>query len=350
MALQKYAAVYCITVKENAALEKESITVQPVLGSMQSKLRYINPGLYFSIKNYCKQNGIKHIIIEHPYYGWLGYLLKKFAGLRYIIRSHNIEGERFRSLKKWWWRIMFGYEKMVHRYADLNFFITEEDKTQAIAHFKLDEKKCFVSPYGIEGLYPANEKKLAAKQQVMTWLGIAAQPKLLLFNGALDYAPNRDALDKILYQINPLLKATLHQPYKIIICGKGLDAKYDGLKDFLKDDIIYAGFVPDIELYFLAADVFINPITSGGGIKTKLVEALAANTPAVSFKAGAQGVPTAVTGNSLYVVSDNDYTAFANAIVNVVNNAPTKIPQAFYNYFSWDAIAKNAVDRIYLNN
>ena len=40
------------------------------------------------------------------------------------------------------------------------------------------------------------------------------------------------------------------------------------LKDYHDSNIIYCGFVEDIDLYFKWCDIFLNPLQDGGGIKT----------------------------------------------------------------------------------
>ena len=86
-----------------------------------SSLRYINIFYFGMIKKIIRQNNISHIILEHPYYGWLAILLKNFCKVKLIIHSHNIEAERFRTVGKWWWKILWHYEKFVHSQADLPF-------------------------------------------------------------------------------------------------------------------------------------------------------------------------------------------------------------------------------------
>ncbi|MGC4231683.1 MAG: glycosyltransferase family 4 protein [Niabella sp.] len=339
----RYAAVTCFTVSENTGKE-EGIDFIDVLGSTGKKSRYANFSLFNKIKKACKTRGIKHVIIEHPYYAWLGIALKKLGGLKLIVHSHNIEAARFKSMNKWWWRIMFQYEKLAHRYADFNFFITEEDKAYAIKAYKLDAKNCDVITYGIEAdAVPPVREKQYCRNTVCKELGLPADTRLILFNGTLDYGPNRDALDRILNEINPELLKACSFPYRIVICGLRLPERYNQLKAYKEQHIIYKGFVEDIDLYFKAANLFINPVTDGGGIKTKLVEALGANTPAVSFKAGAYGVPQAITGNHLTIIDDEDAAGFAAAICKKINSATGDIPESFYQHFSWDAIAKKAV-------
>ena len=345
-ALSRYAQITCFTVEENKTWDNNAIKINPLLGSSQNKFRYINASLISKIKQYCKSEGITNVMIEHPYYGWLGYMLKKKAGVKFIIHSHNIESFRFKTLGKSWWKLLYHYEKFAHQKADVNFFITEEDKEIAIKEFHLQPGKCFISTYGINTLTAPSVEKVAAKQQVCKELGLDVQNRLLLFNGALNYGPNRTAAEHIVIKINPLLQQKMRQPYKIIICGKADDELKALLTAANNEEIVYAGFVPDIQQYFLAADIFINPVVEGGGIKTKLVEALGANTPAVSFQSGAFGIPELAVGDSLTVIADNNFEGFANAVMEKMKRPQENVPPSFYEHFNWDKIARRALQNI----
>jgi polysaccharide biosynthesis protein PslH len=336
--LSNHSELTVITVLENNNDETGYLKFSPVIGSTHNKFRYINPLLFFKIRKICTQQSIRHIIIEHPYYGWLGYLLKKIAGLKVILHSHNIEGQRFKTMGKWWWNILYQYEKFTYRSANLVLFITEEDRQFALQNFHVKASKCMVATYGIETAETPTEDKKIAREQICKEAEINPDETIILYNGVLNYQPNLSALDKILNYINPLLKQKATKPYKIIICGKGLPDQYKSLTDYKNSNIVYKGFVPDIQPYFLGADVFINPITDGGGIKTKLVEALAANTPCVSFHSGAYGVPATITGNHHSILPDDDYEAFAKAVLSMAHAPEENIPTAFYEHFNWDKI------------
>src|SRR5690606_4415885 len=95
------------------------------------------------------QRMISHLILEHPYYGWLGYLLKKYGGVRLIIHSHNIEAERFKTLGKWWWKLLYRYEKLTYRMADYVFLITKEDRDYALSAYGLAAQQTTVITYGV---------------------------------------------------------------------------------------------------------------------------------------------------------------------------------------------------------
>jgi glycosyltransferase involved in cell wall biosynthesis len=144
----------------------------------------------------------------------------------------------------------------------------------------------------------------------------------------------------IVDNINPILLSQNFK-YKIIICGKGLPASFNNLSNYADKNIVYAGFVDDIEMYFKGADVFLNPVQSGGGIKTKMVEAIAFGTTVVATESGAAGILKEVCGEKLIVVADNDWKRFADAVMQNASNR-TITPDFYYKSYYWGEIAKNA--------
>lgn len=337
--LRKIQPVEFISVAKNDMPSYLQDSFHGILGD--TKLRYINPLLFFSLKKLIRQKKITDLIIVHPYYGWLAWLLKKNTGTKISVLSHNIESMRFKSMGKSWWRLLWQYEKFTHRITDNNFFVTEEDRQFAIKQYKLSPAKCHVITYGTELSYAPSEQETSASAVRLRQLyGIADDEKILLFNGSLNYLPNTEAIDFILQHINPELMRATHYRYKIIICGKGLPSSYNELRDYADKNIIYAGFVDDIDLFFKGADVFLNPVICGGGIKTKLVEALANGLNAVSTATGAFGVPVETANEKLFIVKDYDWRGFAEAIKNA--EKPSVTGAAFFNHFYWGNIAAKA--------
>ena len=167
---------------------------------------------------------------------------------------------------------------------------------------------------------------------------IPAEEKILLFNGLLNYKPNWDALKNILENINPLLIKNENFKYKIVICGKGLPDEMNNLKSYADKNIIFAGFVDDITIYFKAADIMLNPVQSGGGVKTKMVEAIAFGATVIATETGAAGIDRSVCGNKLTIVEDNDWESFVNRIMHTETKEAT--PSGFYALYNWDNIIK----------
>ena len=337
----------CVTVRDNDIGWGKEYEVLNIL--QNGKLRYANIFYFFALRKILKEKKITHLMIEHPYYGWLGILLKLFCKVKLVVRSQNIEAERFKSIGKWWWGILWNYERTTHRFADYNFFIQQDDMDYAIAKFKLVPEKCFVITYGFELKEPpTKQERDTAKQNISALYNISKEEKTLLFNGSLNYKPNKDALDNILTNINPLLLADVNFKYKILVCGSNLEDSYNNLKDYADKNIIYAGFVDDITLFYKGADMLINPVLDGGGIKTKLVEALGYSMNVVTTASGAIGVPLSITGNKMKIIEDKRWESFADAIHT--SKTTEAIPQSFFDYFYWGRIAEKAALILQENN
>lgn len=311
-----------------------------------SRIRYANPFLYFKLKKLLRETGATQVLIEHPYYGWLAWLLKITLNVKWVIHSHNIEYMRSRSIGRKWWPALKWYEQWTYKNADLIFFISEDDQRHAIEVMGIRSSKTEAITYGIE-TKSLPDDLADARKIIRTKHGIADDERILLFNGALFHHSNYDAVTIITEKINPfLLQHNLK--YKILICGKGLPEQFDELKAFRDKNIIHAGFVEDISLYFKSADIFLNPIESGAGIKTKAIEALSANNTVVSTELGALGIKREVCGNKLHVVNDGDWNSFNNALLNIFHENE-KLPDSFFDYYYWGNIAlkaKEAMDRL----
>jgi len=332
----RHVQLTCVTTQDNDPKAAEGYEVLNILSS--SRLRYINPFYFFTLRKIIRQKQITHLLLEHPYYGWLAVMLKWFTGVKLIVHSHNMEGYRWRTLGKWWWKILWVYEKWVHRRADFNFFKQDEDMGRAMRGFHIRYERCLIVTYGIEWDHPPSAEE---KKQCREWLlkqhNIPAHHTILLFNGAFDYLPNINGLKKIVEDINPLLQEAEGFEYTIILCGRNIPS---GISSKTYPNVVFAGFVDDISLYFKGSDIFLNTVTEGGGIKTKLVEALGYNMNAVSSVNGAVGIDPNLCNRKL-VLTDNLLSDFDKAIVRWAS-VKADIPAAYFDHFYWGTIAEKA--------
>jgi polysaccharide biosynthesis protein PslH len=340
--LGKEVELTVISVAENDFSLAKSYKTIPLL--KKSFSRYYDRSLVAKITSLVEKEKIDTIIWEHPYYAWLAFRIRKRTGVKTIIHTHNIEYQRFRSMGKWWWPLLKIYEKYYLKRSDAIFFITPEDKDFAIIKWKIEKEKCIIVPFGVDiEKYPVD--KADCKKIICQKHSIQTDEKILLFNGLLNYKPNLDALKVILKEINPLL---LKQPsfrYKIIICGKGLPEELNLLQEYSDKNIIYAGFVDDIETCFKGADLFLNPVQSGGGIKTKMVEAIAYGTTVISTESGATGINKAAAGQKLIAVPDNNWEEFADEIISITEPS-IQTPQEFYTDYYWGNIIAHNLQKI----
>ncbi len=336
--LSPHHQLTCVTVHSNTTPVADYEILQILSPSV---VRYINVLYFFTIRSLIRQKKISHLIIEHPYYGWLGILLQQFCGVKLIVHSHNIEAIRFKELGKWWWPFLEIYEKFIHKMADQSLCITTEDRDHLVKVYDVKAFRTSIITYGIHlSAAPSQEERLAAKNTFLKTHHIPADATLFLFNGAYNYSPNVQALHIILNHINPKFRL-LNSNYRIIICGKDLPPTLNDLKAYTGNNILYVGFVLDIHLLLKACDVFINPILSGGGIKTKLVEALGYGMSAVSTKKGATGIDANICNGKLLINTTDKWQSFAELMLTATLIEGT-VDKSYFEQFYWGNIGAKA--------
>lgn len=320
--------------RNNDTTLTKGYTFHPLL--ISSKLRYIDVTAVGRLQSLIQQQQADTLLLEHPFLGWLGVWLQQRTGARLIVHTHNVEYQRFRTIKKWWWPLLKAYEGWVLRKAKYVLCISEEDRQQMLQTLNLAPDKCIVVPYGILQEAPPGNKA-ALKAQVCRQYQLNAEQPLLFFNGLLNYAPNTQALEVLLEQLLPRLQQLL-PGYQLLVAGKYLPAQFQNLEPWNKMGVRYAGFVENIDSCTAAADVLLNPVLTGGGVKTKMIEALGLNTTVVATESGATGANRSVCGNKLWVVPDGNWDAFAAAVKQACLE-PSTIPTEFYTTYNWRHIA-----------
>jgi polysaccharide biosynthesis protein PslH len=318
---------------------------EPVGGYLVNRILFPHGKMLWNVfkivhlKRLCRKYRIQLVIAEHSYTGWIAFLLKQLTNIPFLIRSHNIEASRFRQMKRPFWRIYNLYEKWIHKKADHNFFISEEDQATAIKQFGLARAKCDVVPYGINT--PKNVVK--AREKLAEKFAIHS-PEVFYFNGTLDYLPNKVAVENIMEELNPRLQSK-GLNYTIIVSGKNLSAELVS-RVTNSSNMMYVGFEEDVDLLYQSASVFLNPVMNNSGVKTKVIEALANHCKVVSMSDGATGINTELCGDQLLVAENGNWDDFAEKVMAMLRLPPGKTPGAFFDYFSATNIAQKAADKI----
>jgi hypothetical protein len=88
-------------------------------------------------------------------------------------------------------------------------------------------------------------------------------------------------------------------------------------------------------------------VQGGGGIKTKLVEALAYGTTTISSKDGAKGLIQSTAVGKLIITPDFDGITMAKKIIEeVLKTANIPTPKSYYDYYYWPNIAQKVVKEL----
>jgi glycosyltransferase involved in cell wall biosynthesis len=298
-----------------------------------SKQRYLPFSQYKKVMDLAREIKPDYIFCHHHYMYPMARKVAKTLGVPLYIRCHNIEAERFRSTGKWWWKIMRAFERTAFRNADAVFYVTREDKEWAVTNYQLDEKKSVVMPFGID-FARTPEMPVSGKQEIAKQYNLNPDVPWLFFMGQLDYGPNQQAVAFIIRDILPLLKQKL-PAFHILICGKNLSTELEQEIKAVSEhnNISYLGFVPEIEPVIAACDMMLNPVITGGGVKTKVVESLAWDKTVVSAYSGATGIETSVCGNKLKVAPDNNWPEFVSLIEQALHDKTAHIPEAYFKYY-----------------
>jgi glycosyltransferase involved in cell wall biosynthesis len=210
--------------------------------------------------------------------------LAQSLGVQVILRLHNIESAlaaRYARTAAFplnlyvqdQARRMRAFEIRACKQADLCLAITPEDAERVLA--MAPDASVAVSPAGVdlERYYPQP---------------MSEEPGTLVFVGALDWPPNADAVRW--FRTKVWSRVAQEEPTaRWIVVGKGPPAD---ILHWPEEDrnIKVTGFVDDVRPYLHRASVVIVPLRSGGGMRLKILEAMAAGKTVVSTPIGAEGI------------------------------------------------------------
>lgn len=285
-----------------------------------------------------KNEKIDLIIAESIWAGLHAIILHILTRLPYYFNEYNAEYIRWNRMGEKYSRILKIYEKYCCKFAKKVFCVSESDR-QLIHELGIDIDKIITIPNGVDTtkFKPDIKKKYAVRKE----LNLGIETPIILFSGSLSYIPNFQAV-QIIRDI--LLDKTLNRipDGKFLIVGSNPPVQYN------HEAIIFTGTVDKIEDYINASDVVISPLTSGGGTKLKIIEAVACGKTVVTTSIGAEGLIGEETKSFLKTVDDWDL--FVGEIINILKNPESNdLPGEFIEKYSWDSIGKLICEEISRN-
>jgi glycosyltransferase involved in cell wall biosynthesis len=113
-----------------------------------------------------------------------------------------------------------------------------------------------------------------------------AGPPILVFTGDMSFDPNVHAAQVLASRVFPQVHK-VHPDAELHLVGRNPAARVSAL---LGPGIIVTGEVPDMLPHLHAATVYVAPLMTGAGTRTKLLEAMAAGLPIVTTGVGIEGI------------------------------------------------------------
>ena len=209
-------------------------------------------------------------------------------------------------------------------------FISGEESTNLnlAYHLKKSNKIAEVIPQGVD-------------LEEFEFSPIDSDSKILLFFGALDYAPNTDAVIWFANEIFPEI-AKNFPDLKFHIVGRSPCAEILGLNQI--PNIHVFPDVPKIQPFLDSSRALVVPLRFGAGVKNKILVTGLVGRPIVSSKIGVEGLDDFLK-NSIYIA--NTKTEYVDALNKLFSEYPNqqreriaKISNFILEKYTWENCAK----------
>ena len=223
--------------------------------------------------------------------------LRRATGAPAVLRSVNVEHEIWDRLAanargpllRPWLRLLASrlraYEVATMDSVDAILPVTAED---AATYRRLGARvPLFVTPVGMN----ARE-----------WPDLSGrgEPETLVFLGSLDWRPNLEAVRWFVGEVWPRVRAE-HPLARFRVAGSNPPPEL--AEETLHDGVEILGRVADARAFFASGSAMVVPLLSGGGVRVKILEAMALGVPVVSTRLGATGI-AAENGREILLADD----------------------------------------------
>ena len=227
-----------------------------------------------------------------------------------VLFQHNVESEIWRRhaltesnparrlLYQLEFKKMLRYERSTVRKFDRVIAVSEYDR-QTMSEWTAASRIAVV-PTGVD------------LQQYTPDLPTASEP-LVLFVGAMDWAPNIDAAEYFCREIWPSIQAKAPAA-RFRIVGRNPGRRVQKLAS---SSVEITGSVPSVVEHLRQAAVVVVPLRVGGGTRLKIYEAMAAGKAVVSTSIGAEGLDVHPDHD---IVLADDRGAFAAAVARLLQD------------------------------
>lgn len=271
-----------------------------------------------ALNAYLQRNPSEVVVFE---YIRLGYLLDACPpGVKSVLDMHDVMSERMMSLASAGMKpsimLPMAVEKRILEAFDRILTISRADQSHVENVMRLDNALYVPSAVEVSENALNNTPSLGGSAGMANWSKILGQHptikkmlagpvpqsaprrlerdpsgRRLLFLGAKSEV-NVAGLKWFLDQVWPILAS---QGFHLDVVGRVAEAFQDDV-----EGVIFHGRQEDLTPFFQQANISINPVFVGGGLKIKCVDALAAGIPCVTTSEGAAGLDMALYAG-LYV-------------------------------------------------
>ena len=281
---------------------------------------YIKSSCLNVFRNYSNSFKIKieqlaalHDILLIDHYEMFQYVPKNYPG-KVVLHTHNAEFMLWQRMSELATnpikKLVLKYEATRVRNYESEIFSRADLIYSTPADIELYKKHDFETDKHQMTYHLGNESLLELPD-----LKFEETEKAITFMGTMSWEPNIDGLEWFLQTVWPQIKKQ-EKDCKLYLLGKVPDSRI--IKAANNDsNILFPGFVKDLDSYLKKTRVYIAPLRFGSGMKVKVLEGLYRGNPTVSTTVGAEGL--SVTNGEEILIADN-YIDFTNHCLTLLNN------------------------------
>lgn len=234
------------------------------------------------------------VVAEFTNMGRIFFHNRYLPATRRVISSHRSVTLLFRELSRKSWslysyfyaylsRCVQRYELRLYACADYIFVLTQQEEFWIQSH--IPDQRIAIVPSGADTTPVTDETEPLKREDS------------ILFTGNYADKSNEDAVIWFLEKGWPLLRER-HENLTFQIVGPNPTRSMTRLANN-DPRVVITNWVSDPKEYLAKGAVFINPVRLGGGIRQKVIEAMAMKIPVVSTSLGMHGLPAMVGENCL---------------------------------------------------
>lgn len=278
-----------------------------LFGSLPYNLkRFESPDFRALLVRLLTENAFDIILVETSYMALYLDTLRAHTSCPIILRSHNIEHQIWERLaeaasnplKGWYFRHL---AKKIKR-----FEIDTADQFDGIVAITADDLTWYSDHTKSVQLTSINA---GANLDRFTTTP-PTHPLKMCFLGSLEWEPNVQGLRWFLDAAWPLIRAAWPEA-ELHVAGKNPP---DSLKMLTVPGMVFHGEIPNVETFLSTYGILVVPLLSGGGMRLKVVEAMAAGKCVLSTSIGAEGI--AYTDGTDLLIADTP-EAFRDQAINL---------------------------------
>ncbi len=273
--------------------------------------KYLSNNIKKEIRELLKKDKYDIVVLNQLHTAYYGIFIKEEFNMPVVLREQNVETiimKRFYKNNKdlliklyayLQYKKLYRYESKICKIFDRCIMITKND--EKIIKKMNSNIKTNIIPAGVDTSYFSPIK---VQEEAFSIVSVAS----------MDWLPNAEGITWFCDEIYPLIVKVIPK-VRLYVVGKNPSKIIKKLNN--RNNIIVTGYVKDVRKYFAKGQVFIVPLKTGGGMRIKILQALAMKKAIVSTSIGCEGIDV-INGKNIYIADDEK--EFAKKIIFLLNN------------------------------